>query len=532
MSDRRRLVIRFHSDRYFEMKRIGIDVGGTNTDAVLINDGRVEHSVKAPTTANITDGMIRAIELLSKKSADIRNVDAVMVGTTHFINAVVQRKDLTRVGAIRIGAPATNALPPFCDWPKDLATLVRGGIWHLEGGHDYDGRRFMALDIAAARAAAKEIRATGISAVSVAAMFSPLDPCDEDTVAEILQEEVPGIRVTRSHQLGRIGLLERENAALLNASLADLADEVIGGFRHAIAQLGIAAPLFITQNDGTVAEAQRAAAFPVFSFASGATNSMRGAAYLSGINDAVVADVGGTTTDFGHLRQGFPREANSIVHVGGVRTFFRMPDLISIGIGGGTVIDPSSWAVGPQSVGYRLPEEGLVFGGKQITLTDIAVAAGLIELGDRARVGHLKSSVVDDVLARVKSQVEDNIDRIKTEAAGVTLIVVGGGGFLIPDKIDGAERIVRVKHGDCANAVGAAVAQVCGEVDQIFHGASRSEAMSEATKLAKRRAVAAGASSESLVVVDEEDIPIAYLPGNAMRVRVRIVGEIGVVKSA
>jgi N-methylhydantoinase A/oxoprolinase/acetone carboxylase beta subunit len=514
------------------MKRIGIDVGGTNTDAILINDGIVEHSVKAPTTANITGGMIRAIELLSERGADIRKVDAVMVGTTHFINAVVQRKDLTPVGAIRIGAPATTALPPFCDWPKDLATLVSGGIWLLEGGHDYDGRRFMSLDIAAARTAAKEIRAAGIGTVSVAAMFSPLDPCDEDQVAEILQQEVPGIRVTLSHHLGRIGLLERENAALLNASLVDLADNVIGGFRHAIAQLGITAPLFITQNDGTVAEAQRAAAFPVFSFASGATNSMRGAAYLSGINDAVVADVGGTTTDFGHLRQGFPREANSIVHVGGVRTFFRMPDLVSIGIGGGTVVDPSSWAVGPQSVGYRLPEEGLVFGGKQITLTDIAVAAGLIDLGDRARVAHLKGPVVDGVLARVKSQVEDNIDRIKTEAGGVTLIVVGGGGFLVPDEIEGAERIVRVTHGDCANAVGAAVAQVCGEVDQIFHGTSRSDAMAEATDLAKQRAIAAGASSDSLMVVDEEDIPIAYLPGNAMRVRVRIVGEIGSVGDA
>jgi N-methylhydantoinase A/oxoprolinase/acetone carboxylase beta subunit len=510
------------------MKRIGIDVGGTNTDAILIRDGVVGHSVKAPTTANITGGMIHAIELLSTEGADVCNVDAVMVGTTHFINAVVQRKGLVRVGAIRIGAPATNALPPLCDWPKDLAAHVRGGVWHLEGGHDYDGRRFMPLDISAARAAAREIRAAGLSTVAVAAMFSPLDSSDEESVAEILHEEVPGIRVTCSHHLGRIGLLERENAALLNAALVDLADDVIGGFRRAIAELGIVAPLFITQNDGTVAEAQRAAAFPVFSFASGPTNSMRGAAYLSGINDAVVVDVGGTTTDFGHLRQGFPREANSIVHVGGVRTFFRMPDLISIGIGGGTVVDPSTWAIGPQSVGFRLTEEGLVFGGTQITLTDVAVAVGLIDLGDRARVSHFGARFLDDVLARVKSQIEDNIDRIKTEAGGVTLIVVGGGGFLIPDLIEGAQRIVRVPHGGCANAVGAAVAQVCGEVDQIFHGATRSEAMSEATNLAKQRAIAAGATSDTLMVVEEEDIPIAYLPGNAMRVRVRIVGEIGV----
>ncbi len=94
----------------------------------------------------------------------------------------------------------------------------------------------------------------------------------------------------------------------------------MAAFQTAIAESGLAAPLYITQNDGTVAEAATAARFPVFSFASGPTNSMRGAAWLSGLQDAMVADVGGTTTDVGQLRHGFPREANAVVEVGGVRT--------------------------------------------------------------------------------------------------------------------------------------------------------------------------------------------------------------------
>lgn len=513
------------------MKRVGIDVGGTNTDAILINDGVVEYSVKVATTPNITDGMIGALKLVAERGGDIRGIDAVMVGTTHFINAVVQRKDLKPVGAIRIGSPATTALPPFCDWPRDLADLILGGVWIVEGGHDYDGRRFMPLDLVAVRSAARQIRDAGLRSVAVTAMFSPLDPQDESTVAEILEQEVPDVRVTSSHRLGRIGLLERENAALLNASLADLADDVIGGFRKAISRLGITAPLFITQNDGTIASAQRAIEFPVFSFASGATNSMRGAAHLSNINKAVVADVGGTTTDFGHLRQGFPREANSVVHVGGVRTFFRMPDVVSIGVGGGTLVDPERLTIGPQSVGFRLTEQALIFGGDRLTLTDIAVAAGILDLGDRSRVARIKSSLVKDVLSLVKSRVEDNIDRIKTEAGDVTLIVVGGGGFLIPEQIEGVAHVVRVANGDCANAVGAAVAQVCGEVDQIFQDVSRTDAILEASSIAKQRAVDAGASTKSLVIVDEEAIPVAYLPGNAMRVRVRIVGDIEAVKN-
>ena len=102
---------------------------------------------------------------------------------------------------------------------------------------------------------------------------------------------------------------------------------------------GIAAPLYITQNDGTVATAAQAVRFPIWSFASGPTNSMRGAAYLSRLQNAVVADVGGTTTDFGHLQAGFPRQANAAVQVGGVRTLFRMPDVLSIGLGGGSLVD-------------------------------------------------------------------------------------------------------------------------------------------------------------------------------------------------
>ena len=188
----------------------------------------------------------------------------------------------------------------------------------------------------ALRDAARRIGDRGIRSVAIAAIFSPLDPGHEREAAAIVAEEIPGCAVTCSADLGRIGLLERENAALLNAALADLAATTVAAFAQAIADSGFSAPLYITQNDGTVAEAGQAMRLPVYSFASGATNSMRGAAYLSGIPDAVVADVGGTTTDVGQIKSGFPREANAVVKIGGVRTLFRMPDLFSFGLGGGS----------------------------------------------------------------------------------------------------------------------------------------------------------------------------------------------------
>src|ERR1043166_1292942 len=512
------------------MRRIGIDVGGTNTDAVLLEDGHVLHAVKTPTTENVTGGIVAALGKLTSHPGVARGtIDGVVIGTTHFVNAIVQGRDLSRVAAIRIGLPASASLPPFCDWPEDLAQLVRGEIFMLEGGHEYDGREFMPFDETGMREAARKIRESGLRSVAVAASFSPLDPSHEERARAIITEECPEAHVTLSHELGRIGLLERENAALLNAALADLARVTIAGFRDPIAGSHIEAPLFITQNDGTVMSAEMAMALPVMSFASGATNSMRGAAFLSGVQDAMVVDVGGTSSDVGQLRRGFPREANSVVEIGEVRTLFRMPDLFSIGLGGGSIVTDAGGTqavqVGPQSVGYRLTEEALVFGGTALTATDAAVAAGIVEIGDAKKAAGVPRDVARAVLEAAKAKLEDAIDRMKTEAGDVPLIAVGGGAFLVPDKIAGVSEVVRVEHGDCANAVGAAIAQISGETDQVYREMSRDDAIAAAEAQAVERAVAAGADRATLQTVDVEDMPLAYLPGNALRVRVRVAGE-------
>jgi N-methylhydantoinase A/oxoprolinase/acetone carboxylase beta subunit len=509
------------------MRRIGIDVGGTNTDAVLIEDGQVAAAVKAPTSGDVTGGILEALARLQASGAlSLGRIDGVMIGTTHFMNAVVQRRGLMRVAALRLGLPASASLPPFCDWPAELARLIEGGVWMVAGGHEYDGRQFMPLDVSAVRRAARAMRAKGLRSVAISSIFSPLDASHEREAAAIVAEENPGAVITCSSDLGRIGLLERENAGLLNAALADLARDTIAAFEAAVGSAFAGAPLFITQNDGTVAEAAHARRLPVYSFASGATNSMRGASYLSGLREAMVIDVGGTTTDVGQLRGGFPREANSVVQIGGVRTLFRMPDLVSIGLGGGSHVSLEPLQIGPLSVGYRLLSEGLAFGGAQLTTSDVAIAAGLIAIGNAARVAHLEERLRAQVLGEAKRMIEESVDRMKTQAGDVPLIAVGGGAFLAPDRLAGVSRVVRVPHGDCANAVGAAMAQVSGEVDQVFRDMSRNEAIARARTLAADRAVAAGAERATLETVESEDIPIAYLPGNSMRVRVRVVGDV------
>jgi N-methylhydantoinase A/oxoprolinase/acetone carboxylase beta subunit len=514
-------------------RRIGIDVGGTNTDAVLLEEDAVAAVVKTPTTADVTTGITRALAALVEQAPAAREAQAAMIGTTHFTNAVVQRRDLGRVAAVRIGLPSGASLPPFVDWPEDLAGLVRAEVVTLEGGHEFDGRPLVPFDARGMREAARRIRAAGIRSVGVAAVFSPLNASCEEEAGAILLEECPDVTVTLSHRLGRIGLLERENAALLNACLIELARRTTRAFTEALRASGIAAPLYLTQNDGTVMVAGMAEAYPVYSFASGPTNSMRGAAFLSKRDEALVVDVGGTTTDIGSLRHGFPREANNVVEIGGVRTLFRMPDLLSLGLGGGTIISGSgvsgtggSLTVGPASVGYRLTEQALVFGGDVLTVTDVAVAAGLLDLGDRKRVASLPSALVDKALGRARAMIEEGVDRMKTDAGDTPLIAVGGGSFLVPPRLAGVSEVVNVPHQAVANAVGAAIAQVSGEVDQIFQDLPREEAIARARRAAEDKAVAAGADRATVTVVEVEDLPLAYLPGNSLRTRVRVVGEI------
>ena len=507
---------------------LGIDVGGTNTDAVLVDGKSVLHAVKTATTQEVGDGIVTALRrLLAESAVDPARIDAVMIGTTHFTNAVVQRRHIAKIAAVRIGLPAAATLPPFVDWPADLRALAQGPTFMIRGGHELDGLPLAPFDRAAMKEAAAKIRDAGVEAVGIASVFSPLNDELEQEAAEILSTVAPGISITQSHQLGRIGLLARENVTLLNAALVGLARRTAEGFVRALVGSGIKAPLYITQNDGTVSLADQAARFPVHCFASGPTNSLRGAAFLSGLEDAMVVDVGGTTSDVGCLRHGFPREANNNVEIGGVRTAFRMPDLLSIGLGGGSMIDPNDpTKIGPVSVGYQLTERALVFGGGELTCTDIAVAAGLIDFGDRDRVSKLDKGFVEAALARCHAMLAEAVDRMKTEAGDVPLIAVGGGCFLVPATMEGVSDVVHVPHQGVANAVGAAIAQVSGEVDQVFQSMKREEALERAHEMAAERAIRAGAVPASLTVVDQEDIPLSYLPFNSLRVRVRVVGDI------
>ncbi len=517
------------------MLRIGIDVGGTHTDAVLLDGDAVVASTKALTSADVLSGILEALEtILSEVPGQEASVEAVMLGTTQFTNAVIERRELSEVAAIRIGAPSGNGLPPKIGWPDDIAGCLGHNTYSLRGGYLYDGWPIAELDDAEIESVIADLVVKKVEAVSISSAFSPMNPGPEEHVGERIRAALPNIRVTLSHTLGRLGILERENAALLNTSLLDFADRVVSSFVEAVRQRGLTCPFFVSQNDGTLMHAEFARSFPALTFASGPTNSLRGASMLTGLSDAIVVDIGGTTSDIGILQGGFPRESNVVIEVGGVRTNFRMPDLLALGLGGGSLVTEGGASVGPRSVGHRLVTDGLVFGGDTLTATDVIVAAGKAHIGDLGLVSQLDPAVIATTTARITEMLNLGIEKMKPSSDPVPVVLVGGGALLATHQLAAASEMLRPQHADVANAIGAAIAQIGGEAERLvsYERTTRAEAIATVSAEAVETAVAAGAERASIRVADIEEIAMSYMAGSTTRLRVKVVGEIAGLTTA
>ena len=253
------------------------------------------------------------------------------------MNAVVERDAarLSRVAVLRLCGPFSKHVPPCVDWPADLRAIVLGCYRLVKGGLEIDGELISELEEGEIVEACREIREKRITSVVVNGVFSPIDRAEggqEERAAEIVRREVPGCDVVLSKEVAHLGFLERENAAILNASILRFARRTIRSFQNPVRELGMTCPVFITQNDGTVMSGEMATRLPIRTFSSGPTNSMRGAAFLTEEEEShesqhippsksmMVVDIGGTTTDVGLvLSSGFPREQAAYSELAGVR---------------------------------------------------------------------------------------------------------------------------------------------------------------------------------------------------------------------
>ncbi|MFF0792555.1 hydantoinase/oxoprolinase family protein [Streptomyces spiralis] len=511
-----------------EELRLGVDVGGTNTDAVVVDSaGMLVAKVKIPTTDDLCGDVEQGIaRLLEDPAVDPMRVRCATLGARRAANAIRTASGLRRVAVLRIGAPLTFAIPPLVAWPPELRSAVHAGSATVAGGCEFDGEPLAALDEAGIVAFASAV-GSGAAAVAITSVFSLVNPADELRAAEIMRRKLGDIPISMSHEIGVMGLVERENATVLNAALSGVAAEVGRSFQTAVERTGLEAECYITQNDGTLMALEYSLRFPMLTIGSGPANSMRGGAHSSGVTDAIVADIGGATTAVGRLVNGFPWESLPPNSIGGVDTNFRLPDVLSIPVGGGSVVlgAAEQWANGRMNVGSSLATEALCFGGSTPTITDAAVAAGRATKGacpvpakwHAGLAQHLE--LWDGLLAEA-------VDRVRLGADDLPLIVVGGGGDIAPDSFPGVREVIRPPHFEVANALGAAIAPVSGHAERIC--ASRPDrlraAVDEVSTEAVGRAIQAGADPAHVRVVDVEEIPLTYLRDPAVRIRARAVG--------
>lgn len=484
--------------------------------------------------------------MFNSASVEPASVASVTIGTTHFVNAVItrDRTRLSRVAVLRLGAPFSKHAPPCIDWPSPLRNLILGHHALLKGGLEVDGNLISDIRENQIVEQCKIIKEKGIKSIVVNGIFSPIDTVErqEERAAEIVKRELGDVDVVLSKTVANLGFLERENAAILNASVLSFARQTIASFQEPIKKLGLTCPVFITQNDGTILSGDAAACLPIRTFSSGPTNSMRGAAFLVGKQDhgeaMMVVDVGGTTTDVGLLlANGFPRQQAAYSELSGVRMNFSYPDVKSIGLGGGSLVRriEGKMHVGPESVGYKLPEKALVFGGDTVTATDYTVAgASDVAIGEPSKVhGKLSDDDVAAFKTETKRMLESIIDTMKTSPEDLPVLLVGGGAVIAPDELKGASRVIKPQWSGVANAIGAAMARVSAVVDTVKSTEEKSakEIQAEIEEEARQKTIEAGASADSVDIVEVESLPLPYI-AHKSRFIVRAAGNFDYTRSA
>ena len=322
---------------------IGLDTGGTYTDAALLDtaSGTVRATGKSLTTRDdLSIGVGGAIRrVLENFEGDAGDIGLVSLSTTLATNAVVEGVG-GRVCLLMIG---------FDEAALQRADLARAlgqdPVFFIAGGHAADGAPQARLDEAAIRKAVASTE-DEVSAFAIAGHFATRNPAHEARARDLLAE-LSGAPVTCSHELSSsLGGPRRALTAVLNARLINLLDRLVAATEAIMATEGLSCPLMVVKGDGSLLQAEYARSRPVETVLSGPAASLAGAAFLAGARTAMVADIGGTTTDIALLQNGAPRLKADGALVGGWQTMVEAADIRTCGLGGDSEVRPVSRGTG------------------------------------------------------------------------------------------------------------------------------------------------------------------------------------------
>jgi N-methylhydantoinase A/oxoprolinase/acetone carboxylase beta subunit len=342
---------------------VGIDTGGTYTDAAIIDqtNHQILASAKALTTkGDLAIGVNEAMNLALAKVPHIATseIQLVSVSTTLATNAVVEGHG-SAVGVILIGFDAA-----MIDKTGIAKAFPGVPLLQVQGGHDHNGEERLPLDVANITEFVK-LQASNVSAFAIAASFAVRNGSHEKRARDIVAEFTAHPTTVSSELSNALDAPRRALTAVLNARLISRITQLIGAVRRAMVGQGIDCPLMIVKGDGSLSNADAVAARPIETVLSGPAASLVGAKWLSGLDNFIMSDMGGTTTDIGIIANGRPRVAELGAEVGGWRTMVKAIDVKTIGLGGDSEVQfgfDGFISVGPQRavpvslIGQRYPE--------------------------------------------------------------------------------------------------------------------------------------------------------------------------------
>ncbi|WP_068296731.1 hydantoinase/oxoprolinase family protein [Pararhodobacter sp. CCB-MM2] len=330
---------------------LGVDTGGTYTDAVLLDDASqtiLAHAKALTSRPDLSQGIGAAVDAVLAQGDEIdpASVALVSLSTTLATNALVEGQ----------GARAALVLIGFDRGDRARAGLAEAlgddPLIELSGGHQHSGAEAAPLDLPALEAALDALPA-GISAVAVAGQFATRNPAHENAVRALVRNRL-GLPVTCSHELSAgLNGPKRALTALLNARLVAMIDRLIGACEGHLATRGITAPLMVVRGDGALVSAALVRERPIETILSGPAASIAGAAWLTGQKDALVSDIGGTTTDVCLLRDGKPAIDPEGARVGGWRTMVEAVSMRTTGLGGDSEVHLRDGLEGGLTLGPR-----------------------------------------------------------------------------------------------------------------------------------------------------------------------------------
>ncbi len=308
---------------------LGIDTGGTYTDAAMVDLGskRLIAWSKSPTTPqDLTEGIVRSVRtLLRKRRFDPAEIKLVGLSTTLATNSVLESRG-GRVGLIGIG------------WDtKDLNALGAERCAFIKGGHDTKGRELDALDVKGLRETVRSM-SEDVDAFVVSSMFSVYQPSHEDRARQVIREMTERPVVAAYELSGELGVIERSVTAVLNARLLPMISDFLDRIESALLSMHIKANIVVLKGDGNVMPVKQARERPVETILSGPAASLLGGSRLSGLDNCLVVDMGGTSTDIAYIDDGFPRIGREGAQLAGWRTRVRSIDAATVALGGDSEI--------------------------------------------------------------------------------------------------------------------------------------------------------------------------------------------------